>query len=54
VTVTFAADGEKTKLTLRQELFETVADRNAHQSGWSGALDCLAEYLAQRAEIYAR
>ena len=34
VTVTFAEYGAKTKLTL-------------HQGGWSSALECLADYLAQ-------
>jgi uncharacterized protein YndB with AHSA1/START domain len=46
VTVTFEDQGQKTKLTLRQEFFESVADRDAHHNGWSSALECLAEYLA--------
>jgi uncharacterized protein YndB with AHSA1/START domain len=54
VTVTFAADGVKTRLTLHQAIFESVAARDAHRGGWSGALDCLAEYLVPRAEIDGR
>jgi uncharacterized protein YndB with AHSA1/START domain len=54
VTVTFAADGDKTRLTLHQAIFESVAARDAHRGGWSGALDCLAEYLVQRVEIDGR
>ena len=46
LTVSFAAHGAKTRLTLRQAVFETVTARDAHQSGWSGGLDRLAEYLA--------
>jgi uncharacterized protein YndB with AHSA1/START domain len=46
VTVNFAEHGnEKTKLTLRQSGFESVAARDAHQQGWDSCLDRLAEYL---------
>jgi uncharacterized protein YndB with AHSA1/START domain len=45
VTVTFVDHGEKTKLTLHQAIFESIKDRDAHQGGWSSALDCLTEYL---------
>jgi uncharacterized protein YndB with AHSA1/START domain len=47
VTVSFAEYGAKTKLTLHQAVFETVTARDLHQGGWSSALECLAEYLAQ-------
>jgi uncharacterized protein YndB with AHSA1/START domain len=46
ITVTFAELGEKTKLTLRQEIFESAAARDDHHNGWTSALKCLAEYLA--------
>ena len=47
VTLTFADLGDgQTELTLRQEGFATVAGRDDHQRGWSGALDRLADYLA--------
>jgi uncharacterized protein YndB with AHSA1/START domain len=46
VTVTFADLGGKTRLTLRQEIFESVTARDEHQSGWTSSLECLAEYLA--------
>jgi uncharacterized protein YndB with AHSA1/START domain len=46
VTVTFAEQGGKTKLTLHQAVFESVTARDAHETGWTSALDCLAEYLA--------
>jgi uncharacterized protein YndB with AHSA1/START domain len=46
ITVTFADDGDKTRLTLHQAFFESVTARDAHRGGWTSALDCLAEYLA--------
>jgi uncharacterized protein YndB with AHSA1/START domain len=46
VTVTFAEDGTKTKLTLQHAVFESVTARNAHQSGWASALDRFSEYVA--------
>ncbi|HVH78124.1 MAG TPA: SRPBCC domain-containing protein [Stellaceae bacterium] len=46
VTVTFADLGKgRTELTLRQEEFATIEGRDDHNIGWSGALDCLADYL---------
>jgi uncharacterized protein YndB with AHSA1/START domain len=48
VTVDFAEVGARTRLTLHQAVFETVTARDLHQGGWASALDCLAEYLAQR------
>jgi len=48
VTLTFADLGDKTELTLRQAVFETVAARDDHRDGWSGCLERLAEHLAQR------
>ncbi len=47
ITVTFADYGGKTRLTLHQAFFESVTARDAHRGGWTSALDCLAEYLAQ-------
>ena len=46
VTLTFVEQGEKTKLTLRQTLFESVTARDLHRGGWSSTFDLLAEYLA--------
>ncbi len=47
LTVTFAEQGAKTQLTLHQAVFESVTARDAHQEGWTSALDRLAEFLAQ-------
>lgn len=46
LTVTFADVNGHTRLTLHQEVFESVAARDDHQRGWSGSFDRLAEYLA--------
>jgi uncharacterized protein YndB with AHSA1/START domain len=46
VTVTFAEVGSRTRLTLHQAVFETVAARDDHRRGWSSCLERFAEYLA--------
>jgi uncharacterized protein YndB with AHSA1/START domain len=46
VTVTFADIGDKTRLTLRQTIFESVAERNAHRDGWTSCLGRFAGYLS--------
>ena len=45
VTVIFAEHGVKTKLTLHQGVFETVAARDAHRTGWTSTLERLAHYI---------
>ena len=47
VTVEFAAQGDKTKMTFRQAEFETAEDRDSHRGGWSESFDRLAEYLTK-------
>jgi uncharacterized protein YndB with AHSA1/START domain len=49
VTVTFADLGGKTRLTLHQAGFESVAAREAHQGGWTSCLERLAEHLSANA-----
>jgi uncharacterized protein YndB with AHSA1/START domain len=46
VTVTFADFGGKTKLTLHQAVFDSVAARDAHEGGWTSCLERFADYLA--------
>jgi uncharacterized protein YndB with AHSA1/START domain len=46
VTVTFTEHEGKTKLTVNQAVFETVAVRDDHVRGWGEALDNLAKHLA--------
>ena len=47
VTITFAELGGKTRMTFRQAVFPTVADRDDHHGGWSECFDELVDYLAE-------
>ena len=49
VTLTFEDLGGKTKFTLRQERFNSVAERDGHNGGWNSALDRLGDFLAGHA-----
>jgi uncharacterized protein YndB with AHSA1/START domain len=44
-TVTFEDLGAKTRLTLHQAQFETVARRDDHRGGWTSCLERFAEYM---------
>jgi uncharacterized protein YndB with AHSA1/START domain len=46
VTLTLAEQGDKTQLTMRQAVFESVESRDSHEGGWSSALERLAAYVA--------
>jgi uncharacterized protein YndB with AHSA1/START domain len=46
VTVSFVEMGGKTRLTLRQAGFETAAECESHQGGWTSSLERFAEYMA--------
>jgi uncharacterized protein YndB with AHSA1/START domain len=46
LTLTFAEQDGRTILTLHQSGFETISARDAHESGWSSALERLAEQFA--------
>lgn len=45
VTVTFEAQGKRTRLTLHQATFDTVENRVAHSMGWGECFERLAEYI---------
>jgi uncharacterized protein YndB with AHSA1/START domain len=47
VTVSFAEDGDGTRMTFRQAVFASVASRDGHGGGWSSAFERLNEFLAQ-------
>ncbi len=47
VTITLAADGDRTRLMLHQAFFVSEASRDGHRDGWEETLDNLAEYLAK-------
>lgn len=46
VTVTFAARGESTEVTVAHERIADAAARDRHQQGWLGCLDGLGRYLS--------
>jgi uncharacterized protein YndB with AHSA1/START domain len=47
LTITFDEyEGNKTRLTLRQAIFDSITARNEHRGGWNSSLDRLAEHLA--------
>ncbi len=46
ITLEFTARGTRTELLLRQEGLGTVANRDDHGRGWTGALNKLQRYLA--------
>jgi uncharacterized protein YndB with AHSA1/START domain len=46
VTVTFAEHDGKTLMTMRQEPFQSSAERDGHQGGWGSAFDRLDDLLA--------
>lgn len=49
VTVIFEDVGpRRTKMTLRQEIFESLEQRDGHQFGWNSSFDRLRDYLAPR------
>ena len=46
VTVRFADQDGKTKLTFHQAIFDSVEARDGHASGWTECLDRLVDHLA--------
>jgi uncharacterized protein YndB with AHSA1/START domain len=47
VTLTFSDLGPKTKLVLRQELFDSAASCEGHRGGWSQCLEKLRDLLTR-------
>ena len=45
VTITFAEQGDKTRMTFRQSPFVSLAERDGHTEGWSSTFDRLDEAL---------
>jgi uncharacterized protein YndB with AHSA1/START domain len=50
VRVDFTERDGKTRLVMRQGMFESENARDLHQGGWSSALDCLDDYLRELAD----
>ncbi|MBV8131047.1 MAG: SRPBCC domain-containing protein [Alphaproteobacteria bacterium] len=49
VTVSFADLGGRTRVTLHQAAFQSVAARDDHRRGWTSALERFAAYLSANA-----
>jgi uncharacterized protein YndB with AHSA1/START domain len=47
VTITFAEEAGKTRLTLWQTPFQSVGERDGHSHGWNSTFDRLEDHLAQ-------
>ena len=47
VTVTFEDVGARTRLTLHHPDSATIPSRDAHEGGWTSALERFTEYLEQ-------
>ena len=47
VTVLFAEQDGKTRLTFRQAPFQSISERDGHEHGWSECFERLAAYLAR-------
>ena len=45
VSLTFEDAAGKTRFTLRQEVFASVAERDGHNGGWNSAFDRLRDFL---------
>jgi uncharacterized protein YndB with AHSA1/START domain len=45
VTLTFEDEAGKTRFTLRQEVFASVAERDGHNFGWNSTFDRLQDVL---------
>jgi uncharacterized protein YndB with AHSA1/START domain len=45
VTVLFAARGNKTEMTFRQEGFKSAEEKAGHEDGWKQTFDRMATYL---------
>jgi len=48
VTVEFRDQGASTEVALLHEMFPTAQERDAHERGWTGALDKLVGFFAGR------
>ena len=46
VTVTFAEENGKTRMTFKQAPFQSTEERDGHEGGWSEAFDKLGAYIA--------
>lgn len=48
VTITFAEDGEGTRMTFHQKPFESIESRDLHDEGWTSSFERLAALVENR------
>jgi uncharacterized protein YndB with AHSA1/START domain len=48
VTITFADEGQKTRMTLHQTPFQSVEERDGHGEGWNSSFGRLNNFLGVR------
>jgi uncharacterized protein YndB with AHSA1/START domain len=48
VTITFADEHGKTRMTLRQAPFQSTGERDGHGEGWNSSFDRLADHLSPK------
>ena len=46
VTVSFAEESGKTRMTFRQVPFQSIEERDGHRGGWTSTFDRLDEHLS--------
>jgi uncharacterized protein YndB with AHSA1/START domain len=51
ITLTFEAQGERTLMTFRQEVFDSVEARDSHEGGWMECFDRLVAYVETQAKV---
>ncbi|MGE3873830.1 MAG: SRPBCC domain-containing protein [Parvibaculaceae bacterium] len=49
VTARFLEEKGRTRLIFHQGIFDSIADRDGHEEGWSSAFDLIDDYLRQSA-----
>jgi uncharacterized protein YndB with AHSA1/START domain len=54
VTLTFEDLGTKTRMTLWQTGFDSVASRDGHEGGWTSCMERFADYTARLAAAAAK
>jgi uncharacterized protein YndB with AHSA1/START domain len=47
VTITFAEEGDRTRMHFQQSYFNSNANRDGHNFGWNGSFDRLADFLKE-------
>ena len=52
VTITLTDEGDKTRMRFRQEPFQSIAERDGHEGGWSSSFERLVEELVEQFKAF--